>query len=256
MNQPAPASRGRILIADDDQQVCKATSDSLQRRGFVCTCVASGAEVVACLRIGEYDALISDLLMPGNDGLSLIETVPQLAAGLPIVLLTGAPTVETAAGSLRLPVVAYLTKPTDFSALATILDAAILKHRAFRSMQIGRRHLVNWEHEIDAVLEQYRTPGPQPDGPMSHYLRLTLRHVILVLAELEQATRAMENGYGENHSSRLLDREVALRRAVDVLRRTKQSFKSKELADLRKELEQLLARGDAEAEGEATGAAN
>lgn len=244
MNTPVTGNRGHILIADDEAIVRDSVSSRLHTHGFVCTCVASGTEVLERLRESEFDALISDLRMPGNDGLSLFETVPQLVAGLPIVLLTGNPTVATAAGSLRLPVVAYLTKPPDYGELVNILDAAILKHRAFRAMVVGRRHLLDWERELEAVLEQYRTPGPQPDGPMSHYLRLTLRHVILVLSELEQAARAVEHGPGEAQAMQLLDREVALRRAVDVLRRTKQSFKSKELADLRKELERLLARND------------
>jgi len=237
-----PANRGRILFADDELQVRTTIARMLQAHGFACTCVASGDEVLAQLGQHEFDALISDLRMPGNDGLSLIENVTQRAAGLPVVLLTGAPTVETAARSLRLPVVAYLTKPADCDELGRILDEAILKHRTFRSMQAGRLHLKDWEHELEAVLQQYRTPGPDPEGPISHYLRLTLRHIIRILSELEQATRAIELGAGETQSQQLLDREVALRRAVDVLRRTKQSFKSKELADLRKELEKLLDR--------------
>lgn len=244
MNIPAPADRGRILIADDEASVRQTVSELLHTHGFACTCVASGDEVLAQLRQREFDALISDIRMPGNDGLALIENLPPAAAGLPVVLLTGNPTVETAVRSLRLPVVAYLTKPPNYTELVAILDEAILKHRAFRAMLAGRRHLQDWELELEAVLRQYRTPGPQPDGPMSHYLRLTLRHVILVLSELEQAARSIEHGPGENQTQQLLDREVALRKAVDVLRRTKQNFKSKELAELRKELERLLARDD------------
>ncbi len=245
MTTPASATRGRILIADDEASVRQTVSELLHSHGFACTCVASGDEVLHHLRQNEFDALISDLHMPGNDGLSLIETVPQLAAGLPIVLLTGKPTIETAARSLRLPVVAYLTKPPDFAELVSILDEAIVKHHAFRAMQAGRRHLLDWERELESVLQQYRTPGPQPEGPMGHYLRLTLRHIILVLSELEQAARSIEHHSGDTQTMQLLDREVALRRAVDVLRRTKQSFKSKELADLRRDLERLLSRDDA-----------
>jgi YesN/AraC family two-component response regulator len=245
MNKTAPGTRGRLLIADDEAIVRSSLSRVLTSFGYTCTCVASGHEALEQLRQQEFDTLISDLRMPGNEGLSMLESVPQLADSLPIVVLTGQPTVETAARSLRLPVVGYLTKPPDFDELTHILDEAILKLRARRAMQAGRRHLLDWERELDSILQQYRNAGPSADGSMSHYLQLSLRHVILVLSELEQAARALESTNGEVRTQQLLDREVALRRAVDVLRRTKQSFKSKELAELREELEHLLARNDA-----------
>jgi len=245
-----PATRGHILFADDEPDVRSTITRLLQSKGFACTSVASGSEVLEQLRTREFDALISDIRMPGNDGLSLIESVPQLVAGLPVVLLTGAPTVETAARSLRLPVVAYLTKPADFNELIRILDEAILKHRAFRALRAEQRHLKDWENELDAILQQHRTSGPRPEGTMIHYLELTLRHIIHILAELEQTARSIEHSTA-NSQTALFDREIALRRTVDVLRRTKQSFKSKELAELRKDLEQLLERNDAA--GEQTG---
>ena len=233
-----PATRGHILFADDEPDVRSAISRLLQHQGFACTCVASGGEVLEQLRRQEFDALISDIRMPGNHGLSLVESIHQIVAGLPVVLLTGAPTVETAARSLRLSVVAYLTKPADCNDLVCILDEAVLKYRAFRALRAEQRHLKDWEHELEAIIAQCDTPGVQPNGSMSHYLELTLRHVIRVLGELEQAARANEKS--SDQAAQLFDRELALRRTVDVLRRTKQSFKSKELAVLRKELEQLL----------------
>lgn len=254
MNNPSANHRGHILIADDEALVRDSVASLLRSRGFTCTCVASGDEVLELLGSQEFDALISDLQMPGNCGLSLFERIAQLAAGLPVILLTGKPTIETAARSLRLPVVAYLTKPPDFEELIRILDESILELRAFRAMQAGRRHLLDWERELQLVLQQQRTAGSLPEGPMTHYLRLTLRHVILVLSELEQATRALEGGSGDHQTLQLLDREAALRRAVDVLRRTKQNFKSKELGELRQELERLLTRGDGPDDHGAAGA--
>jgi DNA-binding response OmpR family regulator len=244
-----PATRGHILFADDEPDVRSAISRLLHSKGFACTSVASGGEVLEELRTREFDALISDIRMPGNDGLSLIESITHLVAGLPIILLTGAPTVETAARSLRLPVVAYLTKPADFDELVRILDEAILNHRAFRAMRAEQRHLKDWENELEAILRRHRTTGAQPDGSLVHYLELTLRHIIRTLAELEQTARSIEHS-STNSQSALFDREIALRRTVDILRRTKQSFKSKELAALRKDLEQLLAHNTVAEEAE------
>ena len=153
----SPVSRGHILFADDEAEVRSTLSRLLRAKGFTCTSVASGDEVLEQLRNQEFDALISDIRMPGNDGLALIESIPQLVAGLPVILLTGMPTVETAAKSLRLSVVAYLTKPADCDELAQILDEAILQHRAFRAMRAEQRHLKDWEHELETILQQQRS---------------------------------------------------------------------------------------------------
>ncbi len=248
MNPNSPAVRGRILIADDESVVLDALSGILTSRGFDCTCVPSGTEVVARLKAAEYDVLISDLQMPGNDGVSLIEEIPTLVAGLPVIVLTGNPTVETAARSIRLPVVAYLTKPPDFAELTKILDEAVLGYRTLRALQTSRRQLHEWETELDRLLQQYRLQTRPPAGSMGTYLRVTLQHVIVVLSELERATHTLESSVATAHSLQELDREIALRHTVDVLRRTKQNFKSKELAELRKELERLISPEERSAE--------
>lgn len=240
MTQPDSASRGRILIADDEPLVLRSLAGALKAQGFDCAAVSSGDEVLARLREQQFDALISDLLMPGNSGLSLFENVPQLAAGLPIVLITGQPSVETASQSLRLPIVAYLTKPIDFGELVHILDEAIFKFRAHLAMQAQRRHLTEWERGLDTILTQYRAGGAQNDGNITHYLQFSLRQVILALSQLEQTAEALVGNQYAAQQLQQLDREAALRHTVDVLRRTKQNFKSKELGELRKELERLL----------------
>ena len=245
MTPPTPGLRGHLLIADDEASVLETLTSVLHAAGFTNTCVSNGDEVLAQLRQHEFDAFISDLHMPGNDGLSLIENVAAQAVGLPILLLTGKPTLATAAGSVRLPVIAYLTKPPDFNELTQLLDKAIADYRALRTMQAGRRRLHNWEEELERILLQHRVPTSLPGGQMGNYLRLTLRHVILVLFDLENAIRQLEQQSGVPQSLQNHDRDAALRRAVEVLRRTKQSFKSRELAELRRELEQLLSRDSA-----------
>lgn len=238
-----PASRGSLLLADDDPLVRDGVAELLRRRGFACTCVADGAGALAQLRQAEFDALIADIHMPGNAGLEMIAAVPQIAAGLPVVLLTGRPTVETAAKSVRLAVTAYLTKPPDLDELSQILDQAIASYRAFQTMQAGRRRLRAWEQELETIEQTMRRGSPaEGGGPMASYLRLTLRQVMLMLADLEQATAALEKPGSTADPVNQVDHVAALRRTVEVLERTKQNFKSKDLADLRRQLEQLLNR--------------
>ena len=241
MEPPKPESRGQVLVADDDRAVREGLTSMLQRVGFAGEGVASAAEAVARLREKEFDVLISDINMPGNAGLEFIESLPQMAAGLPVILLTGRPSVATAARSVRLPVVAYLTKPPDLDELCRLLDQAVSDHRGFRAMRAGRERLRAWEQELGQIEQVMRqSPGTQPGGPMGSYLRVSLRQVILTLTDLERATQSLERrAVG---SLEQVDHVAALRRTVEVLERTKQNFKSKDLADLRRQLEQLLGR--------------
>lgn len=238
-----PPPRGQLLFADDDPLVRDGVAELLRRRGFACTCVGSGAEALAQLQQTEFDALIADIHMPGNAGLELIAAVPQVTAGLPVVLLTGRPTVETAAKSVRLAATAYLTKPPNLTELGLILDQAIANYRTFRTMRAGRARLKAWEQELAAIEQSVRVaPQEVSGGPMASYLRLTLRQVMLMLADLEHATAALEKSSAASIPLEHVDHVAALRRTVEVLERTKQNFKSKDLADLRKQLEQLLSR--------------
>jgi CheY-like chemotaxis protein len=243
MSKAAPNSRGKILFGDDDELVRDGLAELLRRRDFECVCASTGAEALEHLRGAEFDALLSDIHMPGNVGLELIASIPQIAEGLPVVLLTGRPSVETAARSVRLSVAAYLTKPPDLDELCAILDQAITAHRGFRAMRAGRERLHEWEQElerIEAVLR--KSPASSPGGPIGSYLRLSLRHVILILSDLEHATDTLERP-GVNALDQV-DHVAALRRTVQVLERTRQNFKSRELADLRHQIEELLVRNE------------
>jgi len=234
-------SRGRVLFADDDRALREGLTAMLRRYGYECHSVATAAEAAEVLRAVEFDVLISDINMPGNVGLELIEALPQLAAGLPVILLTGKPTINTAARSVRLAVTAYLTKPPDFDELYRVLDKAVADHRGFLAMHRGRERLRGWEKELEQIEQVLRqSPGSQPGGPMGSYLRVSLRQVILMLADIEQATHALDRG--ASGSLEHVDHVAALRRTVEVLARTKQNFKSKDLADLRRQLEQLLEK--------------
>jgi len=104
----------RILIADDESTFSKATADLLRLRGYECHCVATADEVLASLDRQPWDLLISDIRMPGNAHLELIHRLQTLATTLPVILVTGYPSIDSAVESLSLPVVGYLIKPFDY----------------------------------------------------------------------------------------------------------------------------------------------
>jgi DNA-binding NtrC family response regulator len=123
------ASRGRILIADDEKAFLKYSADLFKKEGFVCDCAINGAEAIDLLRAHQYDVVISDIRMPGNSDLKLAQEVSRLQDGVPVVLVTGYPSMDTAVRAVELPVVAYIEKPVEFKQLLSRVESAIMRMR-------------------------------------------------------------------------------------------------------------------------------
>lgn len=245
MDNSSPESRGSVLFADDDRAAREGLSEMLRRLGYACDSAATAAEALEKLRARPFEALISDIHMPGNTSLELVEAAVQAVPGLPVILLTGRPSVHTAARSVRLPVAAYLTKPPEMAELTNVLDQAIAEYRELALIQSGRQRLRDWEQQL-ARIEQLSARAPA-EGAMEDFIRVSLRQAILVLSDLERATQALDRRAAGR--LREVDHVAALRHTVEVLERTRQNFKSKDLADLRKQLEHLLTRDEGQGAG-------
>ena len=241
--QAAATPRGKILFADDDLQFRLGIGKCLVRAGFECDFAGSADEAIERLRTKAYEVLLSDINMPGNIGLELIENVPEIIAGLPVILLTGNPTVATATRSVRLRVTAYLTKPPDIEELFLLLDAAVAECRNLRILKDSRQRLQDWERDIERIQQLLlQTPPADRQAPMQSYLRLTLRHLAVGLIELENLLIQDGERLGTDRMVEKQDLLNAVRKTVGVLQKTKDHFKSKELGELRKELESLMAK--------------
>lgn len=117
--------QGHLLIADDDETFLHALAAVLEREGHVCTCAPDAATAAEELQRAACDVLIADIKMPGNTDLELIHELPQIAAGVPVILITGYPSLESAIAAIPLPVVAYLVKPPTFAQLFAAVNKAV-----------------------------------------------------------------------------------------------------------------------------------
>ena len=110
-------SRGRILIADDEPTFLSSTAELLRGEGFTVDAVGNGEGALKAITTAPYDLMITDLEMPGNADLDLVRQVAHVSGGLPIIIITGFPSVRSAVASIELPVAAYLVKPVHFPEL-------------------------------------------------------------------------------------------------------------------------------------------
>jgi DNA-binding NtrC family response regulator len=102
----------RVLIVDDEEGIREVCSDALERLGRV-EIVTEGDPVAAAKRLEDesFDVMVSDIRMPGMTGVELLRHARERDPELPVLMLTGFPSVETAVECLKLGAVDYLTKP-------------------------------------------------------------------------------------------------------------------------------------------------
>ena len=115
----------KILIADDDETFLLATTDLLRREGYECYYAPDAKTVIETLKSVKFDLLISDINMPGNNELELIKELPEIAEGLPVILITGSLYSDAQIQSLKPPVTVCLSKPLDFEELRMHVRSSI-----------------------------------------------------------------------------------------------------------------------------------
>ncbi|MCA9681709.1 MAG: EAL domain-containing protein [Myxococcales bacterium] len=124
--------RPRVLVADDDRLVLRSIESSLTRAGFEVTTAADGPSAEARLKDGPFDVIVSDIGMPGSDGVSLLRAVRKQDLDVPVILITGDPQVNTAIEAVELGAMKYLTKPFRIAELVELVGRAELMHRLAR----------------------------------------------------------------------------------------------------------------------------
>ena len=105
------SERPRILVVDDEQAVRDLLAKTLTLADYDVDTAPDGPGALDRLRSAEYDLLITDLKMPGMDGLSVIREARRIRQDLPVVIITGYSTEASAIEAINLGVAGYLTKP-------------------------------------------------------------------------------------------------------------------------------------------------
>jgi EAL domain-containing protein (putative c-di-GMP-specific phosphodiesterase class I) len=116
--------RPRVLIADDEDLVRNALARLLERAGFDVTTVADGEEAARVAKAERFDAVVADVCMPGQDGVGLLRELRDHDADLPVILLTGAPALESAIAAVDLGAFTYLIKPVESSRVIDVVSKA------------------------------------------------------------------------------------------------------------------------------------
>ncbi len=239
--------QGRILIADDEETFLLSTADLLRKEGYLCDCAEDSESALKLIEQNQYDLLIADIKMPGNSDLEFIHELPEKVRGLPVILVTGYPSLKSAIQSVQLPVFAYLVKPINIDELIKHVRSSMKRAQVRYAVQKARQHLQTWRVELDNVEQLFKMEDADVSFiPIDSFMTLTLQNIVSSLSDLKNLAEVFA-GFSEEgivcnliNCPRLNKLTAGVKETVTVLESTKKSFKSQELADLRSKLLMLL----------------
>jgi two-component system, OmpR family, response regulator len=115
----------RILVVEDDKDISGFVSGGLRQAGYAVDEVADGSDALAIARRGPYDLLIVDLMLPGLDGLALIDALRRDGMRAPVLILSARRSVDDRVRGLHAGGDDYLTKPFAFAELLARVQALL-----------------------------------------------------------------------------------------------------------------------------------
>ncbi len=122
---------GRVLIVDDEQSMCELIEADMRMRGFTVAWHTSGEDALETLASSDWDVVLTDLRMPGLDGIELCTRIVANRPDIPVVVMTAFGSMETAIAAIRAGAYDFVTKPIEMDRLALTFERAV-QHRALQ----------------------------------------------------------------------------------------------------------------------------
>src|SRR6202161_2958076 len=163
------AHRGRILLVDDESNARAALSEILREDGFATESAADCFKALGKLEEFSPDVILTDLKMPGLDGIAFMEKAHAAAPGASFVVMTAFGTISSAVEAMKKGAENYLLKPLDPEALGAVVERAMEKARLVQEAQRLRErlrernafsHIVSADPKTQAVLDLVGQVGP------------------------------------------------------------------------------------------------
>ncbi|MBD2811195.1 nitrogen regulation protein NR(I) [Xenorhabdus sp. Vera] len=121
--------RGKVWVVDDDSSIRWVLERALSGAGMECTCFEDADAVLAALSQGSPEVLLSDIRMPGLDGLSLLNQIKQSHPQLPVIIMTAHSDLDAAVSAYQHGAYDYLPKPFDIDETVALVERALSHYR-------------------------------------------------------------------------------------------------------------------------------
>lgn len=137
----------QVLLVDDEQGIRISLSKILMRTGYDVATASNAREALEQLEKQDFDVVVSDIIMPQMSGLELLQEVRATRPLLPVILLTGGPSLKSAAQSLRMGAFDYLTKPVSRIAFCRTIAAAA-------DMKKLREENLRYQQNLEEIIKE------------------------------------------------------------------------------------------------------
>jgi len=125
----------RILVIDDDEDVCSVIRDFLEGEGYEVTLLRDPAKAIDTVKNGHFHLVLLDLIMPKINGQTLLKQLKKADSDICVIILTAYPTIESAIDTLKNNAFDYVKKPIVFDEFKKIVDAALKKQGILRNLE-------------------------------------------------------------------------------------------------------------------------
>lgn len=122
-------TKGRILVVDDDRALLEIYADLLSEAGYAVETASSGPQAMGLIGREVFDTILTDIVMPDTNGVEILRAVRARDLDVPVILVTGSPTVETAIQALEMGALRYLVKPVQEATLLGSVEHAVRLNR-------------------------------------------------------------------------------------------------------------------------------
>ncbi len=141
----------RLLIADDEEHILSILEEVFLDSPVEVHLARSGEEAIKKIEETKYDVILTDLKMPGCDGMTVLRSAKQLQPGSEVIMLTGFGTIETAVEAMKLDAFHYITKPFKIDDVRYLVQKA-LEHTTIKKENIALKKQVKNKYQFDNLI--------------------------------------------------------------------------------------------------------
>jgi DNA-binding NtrC family response regulator len=209
LSSSAPAERaamtthkGRVLIVDDEPNARTALVELLADEGYQTESASDGQKALALMETFEPEVVLTDLKMPGLDGIGLLQKGRRVAPHAAFVVMTAFASIDTAVEAIKLGAETYLTKPLDLKALSALVERALEKARLSAETaelrtrldeRVGLEHIVGEHPSMQRLFKLVQQVARSKATVLIHGETGTGKE--LIAAAIHQASPRKEAGF-------------------------------------------------------------